>query len=354
MPGAKGDFRLGPNLFDRKLAHTLNAKLTRQEIKKRALWEIKRTRGEMYRIARSLVAEKGKSADPAKIPTEEEMNKTIRAALERAYQEVPDKDKIIETAKQTLQKTTDFVRQKDLVTIPSDPIDIIVMPEFRRGIALAYCDSPGPLDVGQKTFYAVSPMPEDWTPKQVRSYLREYNLRSIYNLTIHEAMPGHFLQLAHSNKYPSKLRAVLSSGVFIEGWAVYTEQVMRRQGFLDGDPLMKLIVHKWYLRAVSNALIDQAVHTEGMTEQEAMKIMTEDTFQEEREAAGKWTRAQLTSTQLSTYFVGYLEHADLRRDVEKAWGDRFSLKKYHDAVLANGSPPVRFVRALVLDQPVEI
>jgi uncharacterized protein (DUF885 family) len=223
------------------------------------------------------------------------------------------------------------------------------MPEFRRGVSLAYCDSPGPLDVGQKTFYAVAPLPSDWTPEQIESFLREYNLRSIYDLTVHEAMPGHFLQLAVSNRYPSTLRAVLSSGVFIEGWAVYTEQLMADEGLLDGDPLMRLIALKWYLRSISNALMDQAMHVDGMTREAAMELMTESTFQEEREASAKWVRAQLTSTQLSTYFVGYQEHRDLREEAEKAWGDEFSLKRYHDGVISFGSPPVQFARALLLE-----
>lgn len=251
-----------------------------------------------------------------------------------------------------MASTTAFVREKDLITLPPDPLDVIVMPEFRRGVSLAYCDSPGVLDVGQETFYAVAPLPKSWTDEQVNSFLREYNLRSIDNLTIHEAMPGHFVQLAHSNRYPGKLRAVLSSGVFIEGWAVYTERMMVDAGFRNHDPLMKLIMMKSYLRGVANAILDQAIHTEGITREQAMRLMMEDTFQEEREAAGKWIRAQLTSTQLSTYFVGYLEHTDLRREAEQAWGEDFKLKTYHDKVLCFGSPPVKFVRALLLGKEI--
>jgi uncharacterized protein (DUF885 family) len=169
---------------------------------------------------------------------------------------------------------------------------------------------------------------------------------------MHEAMPGHFVQLAHSNRYHGKLRSVLSSGVFIEGWAIYSERAMIDAGFLDNDPLMRLINLKWYLRGIANAIIDQAIHTEGMTRDEAMRLMLEDTFQEEREAAAKWVRAQLTSAQLSTYFVGAQELFDLRRDVEQAWGDDFNLKKYHDTILSYGSPPTQYVRALVLDQEI--
>jgi uncharacterized protein (DUF885 family) len=206
--------------------------------------------------------------------------------------------------------------------------------------------------VGLKTFYAVAPLPEDWTDAQIRSFLREYNVRSIHDLTMHEAMPGHFLQLAHANRYPGKLRAVLASGVFIEGWAIYSERMMVDAGYLDNDPLMRLVNLKWYLRGIGNALMDQAIHAGEMTREEAMRLMMEDTFQEEREAAAKWVRAQLTSAQLSTYFVGTLEHFDLRRDIERAWGDDFDLKTYHDKILSFGSPPVQIVRALILDEPI--
>ena len=226
------------------------------------------------------------------------------------------------------------------------------MPEFRRGVSLAYCDAPGPLDTGQKTFYAVSPIPEDWTESQIRSHLREYNTRSIDVLTVHEAFPGHFLQLAHANRYPGKLRHLFQSGVFVEGWAVYTEWMMCEEGFRDSDPLLKLITLKWYLRDVINALLDHAVHVDGISRNEAMRLMVEDGFQEEREAAGKWTRAQLTSAQLSTYFVGYLEHVALRREAEQRFGRDFDLKTYHDKVLSFGSPPPMFVRALLFEEEI--
>ncbi len=146
------------------------------------------------------------------------------------------------------------------------------------------------------------------------------------------------------------LRAVLSSGVFIEGWAVYTERVFLEEGFLDHDPLMQLIILKWYLRAIANAMIDQKIHAGDMTYEEAMELMIEDTFQEEREAAAKWIRAQLTSAQLSTYFVGFLEHYALRQEVQKRRGNEFVLKDYHDEELSFGSPPVQYVRALMLDE----
>ncbi|MBN1853812.1 MAG: DUF885 domain-containing protein [Pirellulales bacterium] len=352
LSDAGGDFRLGLELYNQKLAYTLKTKQTQSQIRERAEYELSRVRDEMYSISKQVYAEKYPYTVFPTEPTDAYKRAIIRACLELACLNSPKADAIVETAKRSLRMATDFVREKDLLTLPPDPIEVIIMPEFERGVSVAYCDSPGPLDIGMKTYYAVAPLPDDWSQQQIQSFLREYNKRSIHDLTMHEAMPGHYVQLAHSNRYPGKLRSVLSSGVFIEGWAVYSERMMLDQGFLDGDPLMRLTNLKWYLRGIGNAIIDQAIHTQGMTREQAMRLMMEDTFQEEREAAGKWIRAQLTSTQLSTYFVGTLEHFDLRREIESAWGEKFDLKTYHDKILSYGSPPVQFVRALVLDEPI--
>ncbi|HEU0307462.1 MAG TPA: DUF885 domain-containing protein, partial [Lysobacter sp.] len=274
VPGAKGDFRIGQKLYDEKLAFALNSPLTRQEIRTRAEAAIRQTRAEMYDIARKVLA--GKPDAPAQMPDapdDAQQQKVIEAALELAYADRPARDKVVDVAKSSTAEATKFAREKDLVTVPDTPVQIILMPEFQRGVAVAYCDSPGPLDKGLDTFYAVSPIPDDWSKEQVDSFLREYNTRSIHELSIHEAMPGHYLQIAHANKHPSTLRAVLGSGAFIEGWAMYGEKVMDDADYMGGDPLMKLIQRKWALRAMANALLDQAIHVDGMSRDDAMKLM---------------------------------------------------------------------------------
>lgn len=165
-------------------------------------------------------------------------------------------------------------------------------------------------------------------------------------------MPGHYLQLAHSNRYPSVLRAVLSSGPFVEGWACYAQDIVADAGYLNGDPLYQLVHMKWQLRVVANAILDQGIHVDGWTREQAMELMTKGAFQQEREAAGKWVRAQLSSAQLPTYFVGWTEHRALRAEVEKRWGPNFTQKKFHDQALSYGSPPVRYVRQLILDEAI--
>jgi uncharacterized protein (DUF885 family) len=353
LPEAKGDFRLGAERYDQKLAFALFSPLSRQEIRAQAEAELAAAHASMYDIARQVLKGRRNAPKMPDNPSPDNQRRAIRAALELAYAERPARDAVLDAARAALVATTEFVRDKQIVTVPTEPLEIIEMPEFQQGVALAYCDSPGPLEAGQKTFYAVSPIPKSWTKAQTDSFLREYNSRSIQDLTVHEAMPGHYLQLAHANKYPSPLRAVLASGPFIEGWAVYAEKVMVDEGYMNGDPLMKLIQLKWYIRTVANALLDQAVHVDGMSESAAKKFLKEDAFQEEREAAGKWVRAQLTSAQLPVYFVGAREHMALRAETQQRRGADFNLKAYHDQVLSYGSPPVRFARQMILDLPIE-
>ena len=199
------------------------------------------------------------------------------------------------------------MRRTGLATVPDDPCEVQVMPEFRRGVAVAYCDAPGGLEQGGTTYYAISPTPADWSPERVASFYREYNTAMVTNLTVHEAMPGHVLQLAHARRHPSRVRAVLGSGSFVEGWAVHAERLMVEQG--HGGVPVHLQQLKMQLRMTLNALLDAGVHAGGLEEAEALELMTRRGFQEEGEAVGKWRRALLTSAQLSTYFVG-LRRAD--------------------------------------------
>jgi len=352
LPQAAGNFRIGKDLFDQKLSWTLQSSLTREEIYDRGMAFMNDLHERMYNLSKDIYAERFPYTEFPTTPSKAYKKAIIRSCLEIAYQDRPSAGGVVEAANHSVKLTSDFLREKDIITLPDDPMEIIVMPEFQRGVSLAYCDSPGPLETNLKTFYAVAPPPASWTESQVESHLREYNYRSLHNLTVHEAMPGHFVQLSHANRNPRKLRAVLSSGVFVEGWAVYSEWMMCEEGFLEDDLLMRLIVLKWYLRDVTNALLDQAMHVDGITKEEGMRMLVEDAFQEEREADGKWRRAQLTSAQLSTYFVGYLEHVDLRAEAEQRWGNSFDLKTYHDSALSFGSIPTQYVRSLMFDLEV--
>ena len=353
VPNAKGEFRIGAERYDQQLKFALNSSLSRQDIRQRAEAELSRIRDEMYAVARTVLADQAGAPDTPQTPDENQKQAAIEAAMELAYAERPQRDGVVDFARHTLDVATDFVREKNLVTVPDDPVKIILMPEFQRGFAVAYCDSPGPLDKGLDTYYAISPIPDEWNDAQVDSFLREYNNYMIHVLTIHEAMPGHYLEGAHSVNHPSTLRAVFRSGPFAEGWAVYTERTLADAGYLDNDPLFRLMQLKFYARAVANAILDQGIHVDNWTKEQAMDLMVRQTFQQQSEADGKWIRAQLSSTQLATYFVGAQEHFDARKAAEAKLGDAFDVKAYHDGILAQGAPPVRFARQLLLDEPIE-
>jgi len=352
VPGAKGDFRIGAKLFDEKLRFTLDSPMTRQEIRAAADKAKAETREAMYLVSLTALTQAGTPAplmDRARTP--EEKQAIIEQALALAYAQKPPADKVVETCTEALNRATDFVKAKNLVTLPDAPVAIETMPVFSQGVAVAYCNSPGPLDKGLKTYVDVSPIPKDWTKEQADSFLREYNMFGIQDVAVHEAMPGHYLQIWHSNRYPSIVRAVLGSGSFIEGWAVYSEKMMVEEGFRKDEPLNELCMLKVRLRTITNAILDQMVHVDGISQDDAVKVlMVKEAFQQEREAAGKWVRAQLSSTQLSTYFVGVSEHDALRAEAQEREG--FELKTYHDKVLSFGSPPARYVRALMFDRPI--
>ncbi|PYK54378.1 MAG: DUF885 domain-containing protein [Verrucomicrobia bacterium] len=344
LPRSDGNFRLGAEKFRKKLHFALASDLSMEEIMKRAQADLKQTQTAIYETALPLYKKYFPNAD-AKAPTDK--YKVTAAVLDKLAEQHPDDATIVDYAKDVVTEATDFVKSHRLVTVPNTPLDVIAMPEFKRGVAIAYCESPGPLEKSGRTFFAVSPTPKDWSKERKESFFREYNNYEIRDLTVHEAMPGHYLQLAHANEFsaPTLVRAIFRSGTFIEGWAVYCEQMMAEQGY--GGPEVKMQQLKMRLRAIANAILDQSIHAGNMTEKEAMDLMIKETFQQEGEAVAKWKRARLTSAQLSTYFVGATEHLDLRAAEEKKLGNDFELKKYNDQVISYGSPPVKYVKELM-------
>ena len=332
------DPRIGPERFARKLSLTLNAAADADAILARAQADLDLVTGQITELAGQITG----SSDPG----------AVRQVLGQLARDVPDDATILDFCQAALAAQTAFVADRRLVTVYDDPIELIVMPEIDRGVAVAYCDSPGPLEQAPlSTFIAVSPAPADWTAERIASFYREYNRHMVHNLMVHEAMPGHYLQLQHSRRFTGSdtvIRAALRSGSFVEGWAVYAERVMAEQEYPgDGDPrAARMQQLKMQLRMIINAILDARIHAHGMTEAEAMALMTGRGYQEEGEAAGKWRRAQLTSAQLSTYYVGYCEVSDLAADLRAA-DPGLTDQQLHDRMLAHGSPPARLLRTLV-------
>lgn len=344
LPRSDGDFRLGADKFRKKLRFALASDLSLEEIMKRAQADLAQTQQAIYETALPLYRKYFPEADPASLA---DRKKVTTAVLDKLAEQHPDDHTIVSYAQKIVREATDFTKQHDLVSVPDKPLDVIVMPEFKRGQGIAYCDSPGPLEENGKTFFAVEPTPKDWNQQRRDSFFREYNNYMCRDLTVHEAMPGHYLQLAHANEFhaPTLVRAIFQSGTFIEGWAVYAEQMMAENGY--GGPEVKMQQLKMRLRVICNAILDQGIHVHNMSEQEAMTLMMKEGFQQEGEAVAKWKRARLSSTQLSTYFVGVTEHLELRTQAKARDGDHFDLKQYHDTVLSFGSPPVKYVREMM-------
>lgn len=345
LPRSNGDFRLGDAKYRRKLRFSLESDLSKEEILKRAESDLKSTQDAMYGIALPLYKKYFPAEKSAARLSDRKL--VIKSVLNKLAEEHPTNETIVPLASEQVKAATDFVRSKNLVSVPDEPVKVIVMPEFSRGVAVAYCNSVGPFERRGETFYAISPTPKDWSPVRVDSFFREYNDYMMQDITVHEAMPGHYLQLAHANKFraPTRLRSIFMSSTFAEGWGVYAEQLMAEHGY--GGPEVRMQQLKLYLRSIINAILDQKIHTAGMTEKEAMALMMNEGFQEEGEAAGKWRRAALTSTQLSTYYVGNLEVKDIRRAYEAKMGDTVDYKRMHDTIISFGSPAPKYVKELM-------
>lgn len=342
LPRSTGDFRLGDAKFRKKLNFSLQSALTKEQILENGMRDLKATQDKMFQIAFPLYKKYNPDIDFKVVTVDPK--KVIKFVLDKLAEKRPNNETIVAQANQDLKETTEFVRNKKLVTVPTEPVKVIEMPEFARGSSVAYFDSAGPLEKKNETVFTISPTPNDWTDARKESFYKEYNDYMLEDLTIHEAMPGHYLQIMHSNKFkaPTLVRAIFDSGTFIEGWAVYAEQLMAENGYGGAEVEMQQL--KMKLRVIINAIIDQKIHTEGMTEKEAIDFMMNEGFQEEGEAAGKWKRAQLSSTQLSTYYVGVVEVNDIVNAYKARMNGKVDMLKMHDAILSFGSPAPKYVK----------
>ncbi len=355
MPKATGDWRLGKEKFYQKLELELDSGLSADEVLHEAEAEFARVVRDMYVVARQLWS---RHYPKLPLPPDDPAGRTatIRQVVDAVSREHGKPADLLKDTRATVERIKAFIAAKDILRLPDpDRCRIIEMPEFQRGISLAYLNPSPPLDPKAASMYAVSPPPKDWDARRVESFLEEYNRHMLQILTIHEAYPGHYVQLEYSNRHPSLIRKVLSSGTFAEGWAVYTEQTMLDQGYGNGDLALRLNQLKFYLRAVGNAILDHKMHCSddknpGMTDDEALAFLTGQAFQSEGEARLKIIRAKQTSVQLSTYFVGRTAFYRLRQAVQREMGDAFQLGRYHEAVLAHGTLPVKYLPELVREQ----
>jgi uncharacterized protein (DUF885 family) len=319
------DWRLGKEKYDPKFAYTLISGKKPEQVLSEAEATLKDVRDQMAKLAAP---------------------QTVRAALDKIAQQHTTPDHYMDEAKKDLEEATNFVREKHLVTLGAgNNLQVIPTPEFMRGIySVAGFNAAPALEPQLGAFYWVTPIPPNMPKARVESKLREYNRYGLMQITIHEAMPGHYVQFEFANAVQPKsrrvLRSIFGNGPYVEGWALYTQQMMSDEGFENNSPELRLTMMKQLLRSIANAILDIRLQTMGMTEQQALDLMMNDTFQEKEEATGKFQRAQLSSCQLPMYFIGWRGWLDTREDYKKRKGAAFQRQQFHDAALKESAVPL--------------
>ena len=344
LPHAEGEGRLGRARFDAKLAWTFSdPAVTADSILAEAEAQYQVVRAEMVRIATGLWPSwRGSEPLPA---TDGEV---VRGVLDALAADHPRAADLLDVCRTELGRIEAFCREGSVIGLADEPLQIQWTPRFLRNFGGAMLHSPGPFDTGQKAFFSITPPEEAWPPERLESMLREHNLRQLTLLTIHEAVPGHYLQGAYANRVERPVRSVFGDGVFAEGWAVYVTEVLLHLGFAAADPALWLSHWKYYLRAITNAIIDVRIHVHGMTREEAVALMVDGGFQEESEARSKFDRARLSSTQLSTYFLGCRGMQALETEARRRAGRAFDYRAWLESAIGQGSLPLPLLRRVLL------
>jgi len=325
LAGRPADWRLGKEKYEKKFRFTLVSGKTPEQVLTEAEAALKSVREEMVKLAAP---------------------RTVKEALDKIAQQHATPESFMDQARTDLDQATDFVKAKHLVTLPSrGNLQVIPTPEFMRGIySVAGFNQAPALEPQLGAFYWVTPIPATWPKERIESKLREYNTFGLMEITIHEAMPGHYVQLEVANNVEPKsrrlLRNIYGNGPYVEGWGMYAQQLMSDEGFMNNSVELRLTLLKHLLRSIANAILDIRLQTMGMTDQQALDLMINDTFQEKEEATGKLQRAQLSSCQLPMYFIGWRGWLDVREEYKKRKGAAFQLSEFHDAALKESAVPL--------------
>jgi uncharacterized protein (DUF885 family) len=341
-------WRLGPETYGAKFRYVLGASRTPAQVLESAETDLKAVRARMLELAEPL----HKQWFP-RHRRHPDANTTIREVLNRIAAKHSTPQSYIQDAKADLAEARQFVREKNLLALPvRENLEVIPTPEFLRGIYAVGGFMPAPaLQPKLGAFYWITPVPANWPKARQESKLREYNVYKLQLLTLHEAVPGHYVQFEYANDVQPEsrrvLRSVYGNGPYIEGWAQYATQMMLDAGYLGGSPELRLTFLKEDLRVLANAILDIRLQTIGMTDRQALDLMTQQTFQEREEAAAKLQRAKLSSAQLPTYYVGWREWLHVREQDRKALGAKFRLSAFNQRALKEGAVPLPVLERLL-------
>jgi uncharacterized protein (DUF885 family) len=348
-------WRLGKESYDQKFRLVMETEVTPEQVLADAEEGLRSVRAEMLDLALPMHAKMYPDhTDHSDLSVHERQNLIITEVLRKISDEHPRPDQLQQTIEADLESIKQFIREKKIVSLGTrDNLKVIPTPPFERGIySVAGFHSAPPLEPQAEAEFWVTPIDPKMPADKVESKLREYNNYTLYWLSIHEALPGHYVQFEHLNNIQPErrrlLRSLFANGAYVEGWAEYIAQVMMDEGFLNKDPRFRMVMRKIRLRLLANAILDVKMHTMGMTDEQAMDLMTKDAFQTQAEAEGKLVRAKLSSTQLPTYFVGLREWLAFRKKYQAEAGKNFDMLKFHDLVLDQGPLPVPVVEKLVM------
>lgn len=336
-------FRLGKALYERKFAYDIQSAYTAGQMYTSALVRKTYLHRQMAQLSTQLwpryFGSKPLPADTLLL---------IRRLIDTLSVQHVKPEAFQASIEQQLPQLVAFVNQKNLLYIdPSKPLVVRKEPGYMAGVAGASVSSPGPYDKNGNTYYNVGSL-AGWSAERSESYLREYNQYMMQILNIHEAIPGHYTQLVYANQSPSLIKSVLSNGAMIEGWAVYTEQMMLENGYGNDQPELWLMWYKWNLRSVCNTIVDYGVHAGTLSRDDVLALLTREAFQQQAEADGKWKRVSVTSVQLTSYFTGFKEINDLHQAYKQKMGSAYRLKTFNETFLSYGNAPVKYIRQLML------
>jgi len=336
-------FRLSKDIYANKFKYDLGTDLSPNELYQKAIADKNETHIKMYELTEKMWSNYFNEDMPS------DNLEAIKTLIGKISEQHTERDQFIPSIKKQLPELEAFVRENDLVYMdPSKPLVVRETPGYMAGVAGASISSPGPYDKGGETYYNVTPL-TNYSEEEAESYLREYNDYMLQILNIHEAIPGHYVQLVYSNESPSLIKSILGNGAMIEGWACYTERMMLEEGYGDNAPELWLMYYKWFLRIACNTILDYSIHNLDMTEDEAINLLVNEAFQEDIEASKKWKRAKLTQVQLCSYYNGFREIYDFREDYMSA-NPSVSLKDFHEKFLSYGSASVSQISKMMYDE----
>ncbi len=341
-PETARSFRIGKQLYEGKFTADIQSGYSAEQTFERAVKAKEEAHRNMARLADELwpkyMAGQAKPEDAVQ---------KVAMVIDKLSENHVRREDVFKEIRQQIPILQDWIRDHDLVELDRNkPLIVRETPVYERGVSVASIEAPGPFRPHDKTYYNVTPL-DSQTPEQAESTLREYNHWVMQILSIHEGIPGHYVQLQHANKSPSLIKSLFGNGSMVEGWAVYSERMMLESGYGGNTPEMWLMYYKWNLRTVCNTILDYSVHVLGMSEADAMQFLTRQAFQTDSEASGKWLRVQYTSVQLASYFSGYSELYEFREQRKKALGNKFNLKQFHEEFLSYGSAPVHIIKSLM-------